>query len=239
MMHQIHTLALGVMDNFVHIVADCSTGEAMVVDPAWDVAEIEKVLIDNQWTLTGILLTHSHADHIAAVKDVLSFADVPVYITAEEFRLGFLRITKKPTYIKDNDVIQLGKTEIRVMATPGHTVGSACYWINGKDLIVGDTLFVDGCGRCNFLESDVEKMYESLQRLKSLPDEVVIHCGHHYGQKKTDTLGNQRKTNPYLLIDDRAFFIQFRMELQAHYRQIPFSPSSLEEMQRIYCQNNS
>lgn len=227
----ISTLRLGAMDNFIHFVTDTATTQTMVVDPAWDDETIAEHIDHNDFSLCGVLLTHSHTDHISALLDVVNDYDVPVYITRAEFRLGRARVSH-PNYIQDGDIIPLGNSEITVIETPGHTIGSVAFHVDNA-LISGDTLFVDGCGRCNFYESDVEKMWESLQKLKTLPDDTVIYVGHDYGQKATDTIGNQKRTNPYLLIDDKAFFIDFRMNLQAHYRSIPFAPSSATEMQAI------
>lgn len=231
----IETLSLGSMDNFIHIIVDNDSGEAMVVDAAWDAEAILAHCQARQLTLTGLLLTHSHADHTSAITQILQAYNIPAYISREEFRIGLARL-KKPHFIADGDRITLGKSEIQVIATPGHTIGSVCYLADNQ-LVAGDTLFVDGCGRCNFIESDVNKMFQSLQRLKQLPDDTVIYCGHDYGQQKTDTLGNQKRTNPYLLIEDKDFFVEFRMNLQSQYRSIPFAASSADEMQRIYEQH--
>ncbi len=231
----IHSLMLGTMDNFIHLIAD-SSGLAMVVDPAWDAEAIEAYCTAHHLTLNGILLTHSHADHTSAVKPLSLKYRLPVYISREEYQLGLIQLDK-PCWIADGDVIALGESRITVIATPGHTLGSVCFHID-QHLISGDTLFIDGCGRCDFYESDVEKMWQSLQRLKTLPDETVIYSGHHYGQKTNDSLGNQKTTNPYLLIDDKQFFIDFRLHLQSQYRSIPFIPSSAAEMQRIYARHH-
>ncbi|PID64620.1 MAG: MBL fold hydrolase [Gammaproteobacteria bacterium] len=225
-------LRLGNLDNIIYFITDEATRHTFVVDPAFDVDAILTHLHSNQMLLQGVLLTHSHGDHISALLGLLKIHPVPTYVTREEFRLGRVRI-KQPHYIAEGDTITLGETSIRVYETFGHTVGSICFHFD-KALITGDTLFVDGCGRCNFYESNVEMMWDSLQRLKELPDQTTIYPGHDYGQRPSDTLGNQKKTNPYLLIDDKAFFMDFRMNLQAQYRSIPFSPSCAEEMQAIY-----
>lgn len=232
----IKTLSLGVMDNFIHLIIDEESRNAFVIDPAWDSQAILDELENYGANLVGILLTHSHADHVSAVKDLLSVVQVPVYISQAEYQLGYIKLDN-PTFVTDSQYLPLGKSQIQVIATAGHTVGSVCYYV-APHLICGDTLFIDGCGRCNFAESDVDKMWESLQRIKSLPDDTILHCGHHYGQKKTDSLGNQKKTNPYLLIDNKDFFIDFRMNLQGQYRSIPFAPSSSVEMQEITKEHN-
>lgn len=228
----IHTLSLGTMDNFIYIIEDEVTKKAMVVDAAWDADAILDYLYANDLILSGILLTHTHPDHTSAINAILENHDIPVCISQEEFHIGLFKL-EQPTFVSDGEQIVLGEQVIDVIATPGHTVGSLCYHV-GEHLIVGDTLFIDGCGRCNFVESDVNQMYDSLQRLKSLSDDTIIYCGHDYGQQSKDTLGNQKRTNPYLLIDDSNFFVAFRMTLQSKYRSIPFTPSSAEFMQTIY-----
>lgn len=228
----IKTLSLGAMDNFIHIIIDESSRAAFVVDPAWDADAILHALAEQQADLAGILLTHSHADHVSAVGALLAISDVPVYLSEAEYQLGKIR-SITPRFITDGEKIPLGESDIQVIATPGHTLGGVCYYAQ-PHLICGDTLFIDGCGRCDFAESDVVKMWGSLQRLKTLPDETVVYCGHDYGEKPTDTLLNQKQTNPYLLIDNKAFFIDFRLNLQGQYRRIPFAPSSATEMAQIY-----
>ncbi|PIE45165.1 MAG: MBL fold metallo-hydrolase [Gammaproteobacteria bacterium] len=228
----INTLRLGNMDNFIHIISDKITRQAMIVDPAWDAEAIWSFLAAERLSLVGILLTHSHRDHTSAVAGLMARQTVPVYISRAEWAMGLVRLSQ-PTLIADNDELSLGNKTIKVIATPGHTAGGLCYLIDQQYLITGDTLFIDGCGRCDFAGSDVNKMFDSLQRLKSLPNHLIIYSGHDYGQRETDTLGNQKLTNPYLLIEDRAFFIEFRLNLQSKYRSIPFSPSSQQEMRSI------
>lgn len=228
----IHTLELGTMDNFIHILADKHSGKAIAIDPAWDAQVISDYCRAHQLTLTAILLTHTHGDHVSAVNELLAENPIPVYVSQEELDLGLFHIDN-PQIITNGDMIAFGSGQVHVIATPGHTRGSVCYQID-RCLIAGDTLFINGCGRCDFAESDVESMWYSLQRLKQLSDELVIYCGHDYGQQRTDTLGQQKLTNPYLLIEDKAFFIAFRTHLQSQYRSIPFVPSSAEEMAEIY-----
>ncbi len=139
----IHTLKLGSMDNFIHFVADTDSKNIMVVDPAWEAETILTFIDKNGYHLTGILLTHSHADHISALKPILAQRQVPVYISRTEFRLGRVRV-KNPHYIEDGERIPLGKADIEVIFTPGHTSGGVCF-LADKHLIAGDTLFIDGC----------------------------------------------------------------------------------------------
>ncbi len=176
--------------------------------------------------------------HIVTIVDKFS---VPTYISHTEFSLRRIGVDAPHyvlNYVADGDVIMLGDSKISVHETPGHTLGSVCYQTD-KALITGDTLFINGCGRCDFRDSDIDAMWDSLQRLKSLPDDLIVYCGHDYGIQQKDSLGNQKRTNPYLLIDDKAFFINFRLNLQSQYRQMPFAPSSYEEIQTIRSKHES
>jgi len=88
---------------------------------------------------------------------------------------------------------------VRFLHTPGHTPGSQCFLVNQASLVAGDTLFVGACGRVDLPGGDPKAMYESLtQKLMRLPDEVVLYPGHNYGRTPSDTLGAQKRTNPYL-----------------------------------------
>ena len=107
--------------------------------------------------------------------------------------------------------MELGELTFDVFHTPGHSPGGVCFKY-GDDMIVGDTLFVDGCGRCDLPQSDVNAMYDSIHGvLMKLPDSTVIYPGHNYGPTPTDTIGNQKKTNRFMLAATREAFIKERM----------------------------
>ena len=213
MAHEVLTLIAEDHDNFIHILADRHTGEAMVVDPAWDAEGIREVLAEEGLTLTGILITHSHHDHVNAVPH---WPDCP----------------EDAVLVNDGDEISFGGSSIGVIMTPGHTPGSCCYRLGG-DLICGDTLFIYGCGRADLKGSDPHALYRSLQKLKTLPVATRLHVGHHYGIAETSTLGEQLAGNPFLLIDNEADFVRYRMELAAKTRHAPYGPISRDELERV------
>lgn len=229
----VEQLPLGKLDNWITIIIDNTNNQALVVDPAWDAEAILLVLKKYNAQLTAILLTHTHHDHISALKPLLAKQNitVPVYVSEVEYHLGRLHDIDVQL-VKAGDNIHWSHYLIDVIATPGHTVGSVCYQL-AHYLITGDTLFIDGCGRCDFPESDVCLMFDSLSKIKALSDDLIILPGHDYGQKAQDTLKNQKQTNPYLLINDADFFVLFRNQLQKQYRKIPFEPSSANEMSAI------
>ena len=160
----IKAMELGPMDNFIYLLIDESTKTAAVVDPAWDVSAIINQAKKLKVSITDILLTHSHHDHINGIDELLSHFDAQVHLLKAESTFWGKELIK-PNLHHGGDQIKLGKTDIEVLHTPGHTPGSTCYRI-GDDLITGDTLFVFGCGRCDLHGGDPELMHTTLKRFR-------------------------------------------------------------------------
>lgn len=220
-------------DNFITIIADYQTGEAAVIDPAWDAEGIQEVIEEEGLTLTAILLTHSHHDHVNAVAELYTDR-VSLFIHENEYP-HWANCPEDAILVSDGDEIQFGSTTISVIATPGHTPGSTCYRIHDH-LITGDTLFIYGCGRADLKGSDIHALYHSLQKLKKLPPHLNIWAGHHYGITEESTLGEQIAHNPFLMIDNEADFIRYRGELAVQTRKTPYSPISQAELHTILAQ---
>ena len=219
--YRIHTLELGNMQNFIYVIHDQATDRAAVVDPAWDVPTILALANRHGLTLTDILLTHSHFDHINGVDALLAHCDPQVHLLKAEARF-WNHPLNRPALHEGGDQIRLGKTCIDVLHTPGHTPGSACYRL-GDQVLTGDTLFVFGCGRCDLKGGDPEQMYQSLRRLgERLPGGTLIRPGHNYGITPTSTWLEQEAGNPFLHFDDCAGFVEYRMHL--HDREEPYRP---------------
>lgn len=118
--------------------------------------------------------------------------------------------------LRDGDTITLGPASLTVWHTPGHSPDSVCFYVAAADsaegaplLISGDTLFVSKCGRTS--EPFIMELYESLQRLKTLPAETVVYPGHDYGPTPTSTIGVECASNPYLTAPDLATFRERRL----------------------------
>jgi glyoxylase-like metal-dependent hydrolase (beta-lactamase superfamily II) len=194
------------MVNFVYLIGDRETGEAVAIDPAYQVDDLLQILALDGMRLTGVLATHHHPDHIggslmghriAGLQELLTRQSVPVHVHREE--ADFVR---RVTGVSDSDLVAhhsgdmvpVGSVGIEALHTPGHTPGSQCFLVDGM-LVAGDTLFLEGCGRTDLPGSDPEAMWESLQRLASLPDDVAVFPGHRYSEASAATLGAIKETN--------------------------------------------
>jgi len=194
------------MVNFVYAIGDRTTGECLLVDPAYAVDELVELVGTDGLTVMGVLATHYHADHIGGsmmgyriqgVRELLERAAVKIHVQATE--AGYV---KKVTELSDGDlvvhdpgdVVTVGDLRIELVHTPGHTPGSQCFLVDGR-LVSGDTLFLDGCGRTDLPGSDPDAMYESLQRLARLPDATLIYPGHRYSIPSSGTMEAVRASN--------------------------------------------
>ncbi len=204
-------LELGPMQNFVYIVADPVTHQAVVVDPAWDVDRIVRLLEAEDLQLTAALVTHFHPDHLGgkfmgqqipgAAQLLERNQKIKVYLHKSEadFACQIAGLSTSDLVRTDADTeLSIGAHTLRFVHTPGHTPGSQCFLIDGN-LISGDTLFIGGCGRVDLPGSDPAQMYDSLvNKLKRLPDDTVLYPGHNYADRATSTLGDEKRRNMYM-----------------------------------------
>ena len=198
------------MVNFVYLIGDRVTGEAVAVDPAYAPAEIVGMLDSDGMRLKGVLATHFHADHvggdlagheIAGIAALLEKVEVPIHVQQYEApwieRTTGVGRTSLVAHSSD-DVVRVGEIEIRLLHTPGHTPGSQCFLVDGR-LVAGDTLFLQGCGRTDLPGGDPDAMYDSLvNRLAKLPDDTVVYPGHLYSPEPSASLGETKRRNPVL-----------------------------------------
>lgn len=184
----------------------------MVVDPAWDAPAILGAAEAEGRRLTGIVLTHHHADHLNAVPALLEVVDVPVYAQRDEVAcapvLQAWGDAVRP--VGPGEVLHLAGVPVTCLHTPGHTPGSQCLWC-GDALFTGDTLFVNACGRCDLPGGDAGALHRSLfEVLGRLDAATRVFPGHDYGDVPVSTLGRERAQNPYLLRPLREDFIAWR-----------------------------
>ncbi len=220
--YSIHALELGPMENFIYLLHDHASNTAALVDPAWEVDKILQLAQQKNIKITDILLTHSHHDHVNGLEQVLDKTDAQVHLIKEEAKFWGANLSK-PTLHHGGDTLKLGDSKIKILHTPGHTPGSACFYI-GNDLIAGDTLFVFGCGRCDLACGDPEQMFHTLNRIKTeLPATTILHPGHNYApQAPTSTLHEQCEGNPFLHFDQADDFKKYRMQVHDKIRDTPY-----------------
>ncbi|MBI4369554.1 MAG: MBL fold metallo-hydrolase [Elusimicrobia bacterium] len=193
----VRQMELGPLANFVYLLSDENTKEAIVVDPGWDVAAIKKAADELQLRIKGIFLTHNHFDHINGVGDVLRFADAPVYIHQQDAPELNKDLQSSIRQLRGGEKVALGGLTLEFLHTPGHTEGSLCLKVNER-LLTGDTLFIRGCGRVDLPSSDPEKMYQSLRRIAGLDSSTIVLPGHNYGPAPSGSLGDECLQNPFL-----------------------------------------
>lgn len=196
------------MENFVYFVGDKDTREVLVVDPGWRVDTILRSAEEENLKIKGVLVSHFHFDHTNGIEKLLESVDCPVYAHKKDVpNLACRRENVKST--ESGQTIKVGQVTIECVHTPGHTPGSQCFSVCDH-LISGDTLFVGACGRTDLPGGDSKEMYYSLTRkLMKFSDSTVLCPGHHYGAKPTTTIGEEKKTNPYLLCGSLAHFLKF------------------------------
>lgn len=168
-------------DNYAYLVIDESTRNAAVVDPSE--ADPVKAAIEREGvTLTEIWLTHHHWDHVGGVEALCDTFDVKDVI-GSTYDKQHERIPRQTRAVGDGDRFEFGGKEVRITEIPGHTLGAIALVVDGN-LFSGDTLFLGGCGRV--FEGTMEQMTSSLGKLRELPGDTLIWCGHEYTVKNLD-----------------------------------------------------
>lgn len=167
-------LFLCLKDNYGVLVHDAESGATASID-APEAAPVEAALRQTGWKLTDILVTHHHADHTGGIEALKRQYHCRVVAPAEEAS-GIPAVDET---IKEGDTVTVGTLTANVIETPGHTLGHIAYWFpKDKLAFVGDTLFSIGCGRV--IEGTPEMMWRSLVKLRDLPNETQVYCGHEY-----------------------------------------------------------
>ncbi len=216
---------VGEMANLAYLIGSRSQRKAWVVDPAWDVDGLLDQAARDDVEVVGALVTHYHQDHVGGeifghsiegLARLLERQPMPIHVNRHEAE-GLIKVTGVSegdlVVHEGGDRLELGGIGVRLVHTPGHTPGSQCFLVEetgrAGTLVAGDTLFLNGCGRVDLPGSDPRAMYESLETLKRLPDETTLFPGHLYSPEGHDSLGAQKRTNPYLRAASVDVFLGF------------------------------
>jgi hydroxyacylglutathione hydrolase len=161
-------------DNYGVLLHDPDSGATASID-APEAAPVEAALKTTGWKLTDILVTHHHHDHTGGIEALKQKYKCRVVAPAKEAA----KIPGVDETVREGDKVKVGNLTANVIETPGHTLGHIAYWFHDDKLaFVGDTLFSIGCGRV--IEGDPEMMWASLKKLRDLPNDTDIFCGHEY-----------------------------------------------------------
>ncbi len=204
--------AAGQMANFMYLIGDFETREALVVDPAWNVGDLLDTAENDGFTVVGALVTHYHPDHVGGdlwgmevegLAALLGRRGMPIHVNKHEAD-GLKKVTgvsdSDLRKVDDGDTLELGDLSVEFLHTPGHTPGSQCFLV-GNRLVAGDTLFVQGCGRVDLPGGDSEAMYHTLTtKLAKLPEDTILFPGHNYGPTMVSTIGEQMRDNVYMRV---------------------------------------
>jgi len=205
-----HQLPHALMKNFTYLVFDPEAREALIIDPAWEMEKIEAALDQHQLTLTTILVTHGHNDHVHLVKPLVEKYGCEVRMSEVE-AADFSFACDNLRTIRGEEPFQAAGLTVTPLHTPGHTRGCICYLIGGN-LFTGDTLFIEGCGMCFGGNSSPQELFRSLQRLKqTLLPATRIFPAHSYGAVPGQAFSFVLRHNIYIQFQEENGFIAFRM----------------------------
>ncbi|KKM65308.1 hypothetical protein LCGC14_1492590 [marine sediment metagenome] len=185
---KVHQIEVGHMQNFTYVVEDEYSGEAIIIDPSWDLQKIEQVIKRNDLKIKYIVNTHHHFDHTLGNETMAK-------ITGGKIVQHKASDLKHDEIVNDGDMIQFGNSKLSVVHTPGHSKDSICLIGDGK-IFSGDTLFVGNCGRVDLPGGSSKELYHSLfDILYNLDENLVLYSGHNYGSTPTSTIGKEKETN--------------------------------------------
>lgn len=203
----IKQIEVGLIQNFSYLIGCPETKECAVVDAAFEVDRILKKADTDGMKITKALLTHTHFDHMDGIEELTKRTCLEKIFVHKKEAKALMEFKEKVIEIEDGAIITIGNISIKVLHTPGHLPGCVCY-VGKNYVITGDTLFAGSIGRCDFPESDKKEMFNSLQKLKQLPEDTIVYPGHDYGASITSTIGQEKANNPYFMVSSEESFIK-------------------------------
>lgn len=205
---KIGRMVVGALQTNCYFLHNTENNEAVVIDPADKGQKIYEELQKKGITVKAILLTHGHFDHVMGVDELRRASGAKVYLGKEEEKLisntelnlsamfGTLFTTKADVFVKDGEELELAGIKIKVIHTPGHTIGGVSYYLEEEGILVcGDTLFAGSVGRTDFPSSSGAELGRSIrEKLFKLPEDVYVYPGHG----PSTTIGYEKENNPFV-----------------------------------------
>lgn len=204
---RIITKVIGAVSTNCYFLMNMITKEAIIIDPADHSNVIENVILTHGLKPKAILLTHGHFDHILAANQIKEKYQIPIIACEQEKFLlenselnlstafGGSTTLQADQYVADGSVLEIAGFSIKVIHTPGHTEGSACYYIETEDVLIsGDTLFCESVGRTDFPTGSTSQIIRSIkEKLFILPDSTVVYPGHG----DISSIGHEKEYNSF------------------------------------------
>lgn len=199
-------IVLGILANNCYFVHREGEYETIMIDPSAQGDKLFTRLREKGLTVTTILLTHGHFDHIMGVNEMREISGAKVYACEDElellgdpvqnssYKVGKSYTVKPDVLLKDGEVVTVGSVNLKVIKTPGHTIGGCCFYSEEDGVLFsGDTLFYESVGRTDFVTGDVAALKQSIAKLLKLPDDVKVYPGHG----EFTTIGHEKMYNPF------------------------------------------
>ncbi|MDV3277676.1 MAG: MBL fold metallo-hydrolase [Nitrososphaerales archaeon] len=191
-------LRVGTMANFVYLLVDEESREALVVDSGWETRPIVQAVKAERARVKYAVATHEHFDHTSTLRELAT--EIGAKVVAHS-----ASPVDHDVSVEDGEELMLGGRRVKVLHTPGHTQDSICLY-DGTEVFTGDTLFVGTIGR--FDAKSAGAMYNSLYNvILKLPEATVVYPGHDYGEVSSRSLGEERLRNPFLRSKDVRSFL--------------------------------
>lgn len=207
---EIKQIKLTKMATFCYLVGDESSRTCALIDPAFDTRKILDEVKKGGHELTHIINTHCHSDHSAGNAAIMAATDAKLLIHELDAKrldkvlnrafsrlLGGKGSPRPDILLKDGDVINIGENILKVIHTPGHTIGSICLYTDGN-IFTGDTLFVGSVGRTDLPGGSIKQLLKSIhEKIYSLPGNTTVWPGHDYGPLPYSTVEHEKKANSF------------------------------------------
>ncbi len=206
---KIETFVVGIMETNCYLVSNEETKEAVLIDPGDSPQTMIDAIRSEEFSLQAVLLTHAHFDHIGGLKEIVKEFSVPVYVYEKDqdmLKDPDLNVSRSyvpggfsfedAVSVTDGQVLHLAGYDFQVIYTPGHTIGSCCYYVASEGILFsGDTLFQLSVGRTDFpTGSTLDLMASIKEKLFVLPEEVHVYPG-HMGETE---IGYEKAHNPFV-----------------------------------------